>query len=319
MVEVLLQRHAKHLGERSGHFHADGAAAYENERQLPLDLVGGRVLGGGEILGALEGSQHLGADDVGLFEGLEWDRNVAPFVVAEVVVVDAGGEDQKVVGHVAILQAHQAIRRVNADDFIHEYFYVAVLAEDAAERDGDFVRGEEAGGYLIEQRAEQVVVSLVDQRHLNGCAAEFARSIETTESAANDDNARCGHRFLPVDRMTVPQVGSRISLPGLSAGWAHACCFFAGKWHGTPPPPVFCAKSSIDRTYRWTYCERKRRPLRGEGCFGARFCQAGVLLKNHGIWWQNWCLVVTPSGCGVLTARRKQFPKTGRVEESECL
>ena len=71
----------------------------------------------------------------------------------------------------------------------------ATVAEDTAQSGANLVRRKQSGRDLIQHRAEQVIVSLVDRRYLNRCAAELARRIKTTETTTNDADARGSHGF----------------------------------------------------------------------------------------------------------------------------
>ena len=58
----------------------------------------------GLALGALEGQQQAAADLGGVLDRLQAGSELLPLVVAEIVVRGAGGDDQRVVGHLAVAQ-----------------------------------------------------------------------------------------------------------------------------------------------------------------------------------------------------------------------
>ena len=74
-------------------------------------LRAGRI---GLALGVLEREQHAAADLQRILERLQSGRERAPLVVAEVGVGRAGGENQVVVGHLAVGQDHAAPGDVDA-------------------------------------------------------------------------------------------------------------------------------------------------------------------------------------------------------------
>src|ERR1700683_3274241 len=153
------------------------------------------MIEGGYFFGALEGGENFSANEVGIVERFKAGRDAAPFLVAEVVVLNAGGQDEEIVGQLMLGEVDEALGAVDASDFALEDFDVALAAEDGAERTGDLIGRKEAGGDLIEHGAEEVVVALVDQGEVDRRARESAGGEEAAESASNDDHARtrCGH------------------------------------------------------------------------------------------------------------------------------
>ena len=99
---------------------------------------------------------------------LEPGREALPLVVAEVRVGRAGGDDQVVVGELAVGRAAPVVRRgrtpvASASSTVVFFCF----AQDRAERIGDVARVERGGRDLVEQRLEQMVVAPVDQRDLH--------------------------------------------------------------------------------------------------------------------------------------------------------
>jgi hypothetical protein len=64
------------------------------------------------------------------------------------------------------------------------------VAQHGSDRGGDVARGECRGRDLVQQRLEQVVVVLVDQRDVDRRAVQRPRSAQSPEAAADDDDAR---------------------------------------------------------------------------------------------------------------------------------
>ena len=64
------------------------------------------------------------------------------------------------------------------------------MTKDRAQRAGDFVSGEQPGCHLVEHRAEEMIVPLVDQRHIDGSVAQTPSSGKSSETATDDDHTR---------------------------------------------------------------------------------------------------------------------------------
>ena len=124
----------------------------------------------------------------------------APLVVAEVGVVRAAGDDQRVVGHrLGCRQAgdrskdHLAPLEVEACDLGEQHAHVAVALEHRPQRIGDLARRQRAGRDLVAQRLEEVEVAPVDERDLHACFPQRERSLESAEAAADDDDPMGTH------------------------------------------------------------------------------------------------------------------------------
>ena len=169
-AEVARQRVAGELGDLAGHLDAGGTGADHHERQ-PLVAPLGIAL----ELGGLEGGQDAAADGQRALERLHLGRMRAPLVVAEVGVVRAARDDQRVVGHrfrcrqiADRPEDHLAPLEVEALDLGEQHAHVAVALEHRPQRIGDLARRQRAGRDLVGQRLEQVEVAPVDQRDLHG-------------------------------------------------------------------------------------------------------------------------------------------------------
>ena len=88
------------------------------------------------------------------------------------------------------MQVDHATCWVDTEDFVHENIYVALTAEDGAQRHGNFILRKKPACDLIQHGAKEVIVSLVDERHVNWSAIELTRCIKTAKSATHNDNAR---------------------------------------------------------------------------------------------------------------------------------
>ena len=147
----------------------------------------------GRQLRLLERAQDPAADLARVGERLQPGRHVRPLVAAEVAVRRAGRHDQRVVAERDRLAVRgERVRlagvEVEAGDVGEQHARVGLAAEDAAQRRGDLALGEDAGRHLVEQRLEQVVVRPVDERDLDGRAAERLGGVQAAEAAADDQD-----------------------------------------------------------------------------------------------------------------------------------
>ena len=107
------------------------------------------------------------------------------------------GDDQAVVlerrrsRHVARRrpQLDSPRREIEARDLREQDPDVAVIAEDDAEREADLSRRQGAGRHLIGEGLEQVEVAAVYEDHLDRLPRELQRGVQSTEAAADDDDA----------------------------------------------------------------------------------------------------------------------------------
>ena len=188
-AEVAAQGAVGELGDLAGHLHPGGAGADDDEGEQPVDLL----LRLGE-LGQLEGAEDAAAQLEGVVDALHAGGELGEPVVAEVGLAGAGRDDQLVVGVHG--DAAQDVRRdraggeVDVGDLTEHDAGVLVPADDLAGRRGDLALGEDAGGHLVEQRLEEVVAGLADQRDVDGRLAQRLRREQPAESGADDDDTR---------------------------------------------------------------------------------------------------------------------------------
>ncbi len=72
---------------------------------------------------------------------------------------------------------------------VHPEGDVRGVLEDAADRVGDVLRVEARGGYLVEERLEEMVVVAIDERHLHRLPSEPAGGLESPEACPDDHHA----------------------------------------------------------------------------------------------------------------------------------
>ena len=166
-----------HLSQGAGHLHAHGAAAHEYERKLLLDLVSRRVFERGPLLSLLKCHQHFAADRIGVFEGFQASCKLLPIIVAEIVILNAGSDDQEIVRQFIFFEPNPALLRVDAGNFFQQHINIALQAQDRAQWPRNFVPRQKSRGYLVEHRAEKMVVSFVDRSQFSHHRAERVRNI----------------------------------------------------------------------------------------------------------------------------------------------
>ena len=100
----------------------------------------------------------------------------------------AGGPDAGAGAAVRLLRAHHLAVQVDVADVGEQDAGVALLPQGAAQRRGDQPGGQDAGGDLVEQRLEQVVVGPVDHRDVHVGPVEGTRDVQAAEPTADDDH-----------------------------------------------------------------------------------------------------------------------------------
>ena len=107
----------------------------------------------------------------------------------KIVVLDAGREDEIVVRYVTSAQMNDALVGVDARYFIKKDLDVLLTTEDGTQRAGDFIRGEQPRRNLVEHRAKEMIVPLIDQRDAHWSATQSAGCGEPSEAATDNDHA----------------------------------------------------------------------------------------------------------------------------------
>ena len=135
------QRVLRQLGDGAGEFDAGRTGADDDEgqkRRAPLRI--------GLALGAFEGHQNTPPQRGGVFQRLQAGRERLPFVVAEIGVTGAGGENERVVGQgVAVLEQHALFVGVDAGHRGEQGRDLGAVAQQITDRPGD-LRGRERSG-----------------------------------------------------------------------------------------------------------------------------------------------------------------------------
>ena len=146
-----------------------GAGADDDEREPRVACRCVRL-----ALGGLEGGEEPAANGECTLERLDLGGVQPPFLVAEVRVVRAAGDDQRVVAE-PFRRRHRPdgaqvqLTRVEVEvgDLGQQDADVAVALEDRAERIGDLAGRERPGRDLVGERLEEMEVAAVDERDLD--------------------------------------------------------------------------------------------------------------------------------------------------------
>ena len=176
------------LGNLAHQLHPGGPSADDDERQ-PF----GTLLRIGGQLRHLELGQDGVALQAGILNRLHSRRVLSELGLAEVGVGGPGCDDQRVVGQletaaVGLAGSHDPRIEVDVVHVGEDDARVALFGQNAAQRRCDQAGREDAGGDLIEQRLEQVMVGSVNHREIQIDAVESPRDVETAEPAADDDH-----------------------------------------------------------------------------------------------------------------------------------
>ena len=168
-----------------------GTGPDDDEGHQPLDLLGRA----GE-LGPLEGAEDAAAQLERVVDGLHPGGEPGEVVVAEVALPRARGDDERVVGRdglaVEDARGDGAGLEVDRGDVAQQDPGVVLAAQHLAGRRRDLALGEDAGGDLVEQRLEEVVGGLGDERDVHVRPAQGLGAEEPTEPGPDDDDAVTG-------------------------------------------------------------------------------------------------------------------------------
>ena len=121
------------FGNGAGEFDAGRTGADDDEgqkRRAPLRI--------GFALGAFEGHQNTPPQRGGVFQRLQAGRERLPFVMAEISMAGAGGENERVIGQgVAVIEQHALFRCIDAGHRGEQGRDLGAAAQQIADRPGD--------------------------------------------------------------------------------------------------------------------------------------------------------------------------------------
>ena len=128
-----------------------------------------------------------------ILERLHSRRELRPLVVPEISVGRAGRHHQRVVGQrypcsVRRDRANGLRRQVDIHDFAEDDIGVLLFVHNATQRRSNQALGQDAGGDLIEQRLEKVMVRPVDQRHVDLGLRQNSAHVDAAETSADHND-----------------------------------------------------------------------------------------------------------------------------------
>ena len=191
-AEVLAERAVGQLGDLAGHLHPRGTRAHDDEGEEVVDLV---TAGRGD-LGHLERTEDPPAELERVVDALHAGGELGEVVVAEVGLARAGRDQQGVVlgdrGAPQDLGGDGARGQVDVGDLAEEHAGVVLAAEDLAGRRRDLSLGEDPRRHLVEQRLEEVVGRLADDRDVDVGTTQGLGAEQAAEPGPDHDHLVTG-------------------------------------------------------------------------------------------------------------------------------
>jgi len=186
MPELLAQRLGGHFPDLPGELDAGRPRSHQGEGE-PASAFG-RVVG---RLGHLERAEYPPPDLPGVLDGFHPGREGSVLVMPEIGLPDPGRQDEVVIAELHLLTQrapgqHPPLLRVEAGHLGQDELDVAELVEQLAQREGDLALGQDAGGALVQQWREQVMLSPVEQGHLDRCPPQRPGGEQAGQPAADD-------------------------------------------------------------------------------------------------------------------------------------
>ena len=119
-----------------------------------------------------------------------------PFVVAKVGVSSAGGQN-KVIEIETCSTGKRDLPRggVEADDFIHHYLGVALVAQDGADGLGNVGRRQHRQRHLVKQRLKGVMVAAIDHGDVDLQARDPFGRMDPRKACADDNDTGTAGRW----------------------------------------------------------------------------------------------------------------------------
>lgn len=190
------------LTDLADHLHTGRARAHHDEGEQPASLV--LVLG---ELGQLETTEDPAPEFEGVVDGLHAGGVALEVVVSEIGLVGAGRDDQAVVRQVEIdVPGHGVDHPAGHIDSVHLTEGdrdVLVLPQDQARGGRDVADRQDPGRHLVEQRLEEVMAGLGDQRDVHVRFRQGLCRTEPAEARADDDDSMPTTGILGAGVMTV--------------------------------------------------------------------------------------------------------------------
>ncbi len=178
----------RELGDLADDLDAGRPGTDHDERQigLALALVGCHIR-------HFERTQNVIPQVASVLQRLHSRRELRPLVVPEIRMGCAGSHYQAVVRQrdpctVRRDRADGSRRQIDVHDFAENNVGVLLLVHNASQRGRDQALGQDAGGDLIEQRLEEMMVRPVDQRHVDVGLRQNSADVDATETSADHND-----------------------------------------------------------------------------------------------------------------------------------
>ena len=188
MAEFAFQGLGGQLGDLACQLHPGRTRADDGERQqlLAVDRIAGSFRG-------LERANDAPAHFERVIDGFHAGREFGEMVLPEIGLAGAGRDDEAVVRRpVALaeqLRYHIAPGQVDLHDIAEQYLRVALVAKYPPGGRRDLALGQNAGGDLVEQWLEQVMLGASDHRYVDRRMLERLGRRDPTETRTNHDDA----------------------------------------------------------------------------------------------------------------------------------
>lgn len=104
------------------------------------------------------------------------------FVMAEIGMPRAGGDDEAVIGDAPAPRDHQTRVLVDVIDLVHQHGRILLAPQYVSDRHGDLGGRQASSGDLVEQRLKKVVIAAVDDGHVDVRLLQPDRRVEAAES-----------------------------------------------------------------------------------------------------------------------------------------
>ena len=166
--EIALQYRPRQFGERAGQFQPGRPAAHHDDGQQPLTHGGVRF-----IFRLFEREQDAAPDAQRIIERFQAGREGFPLRMAEITGQAAGREDKVVVVQGAFFEQNFFIAEVKAGGLMEQHRDIGPVGQNGADGLRDFRCGQPAGGNLVEQGLEQMMIRAIDDRYHGVGAIEF--------------------------------------------------------------------------------------------------------------------------------------------------
>ena len=198
-AEIQIHHRARQFGEGAGEFHAGRPAANHDNGHEPVVFDGV-----GFIFSFFKREQDTAAEAQRVVESLEAGRELLPFVVAEVAGVAAQREHEIVVFQRARFEEHFLLREVETDRLVEQHGDVGTVGQDGADGLRDIRGGQRAGGHLIEQRLEQMMVGPVNDRDARIGMPKMLAERQAAEARAEHDDVKLFGSFFHMNKVEQP-------------------------------------------------------------------------------------------------------------------